>query len=501
LSTSQDPRVLTRSGVVRGRWKGETAAFLGIPYACAPVGDRRFGPPEPTDPWSGERYAGRLGPTPQRRPLAPVTTIPEPSIPGSDTLNLNVYTPHPAPTGGGLPVMVWIHGGGFIGGSAASPWYDGASFSRDGVVIVVISYRLGFDGFGWIQDAPLNRGLLDQIAALEWVQDNIAAFGGDPTAVTIAGQSAGGRSVLTLLSSPRAQQLFRSAICQSGTGRTVLAAEAEHAGRAMATLADVEPTRAGWSRVAEDTILDVQAGFAAFERPQSVDPVAFVRGALFPPDKQFAFGPVVDGDLLPQSITTALAAGVGAHKPVLMGATAHEFTRVLAAAGASLAGIDVRQVLVEAGLPPQSAEQYLAGHPELPTPSVQLGQLTTEQMFRLPLLNWSRSRRRGRSADRTWLYDFRWAAEHPALVTHCTELPFVWDLLEADGVSRIHSEHPPQTLADAMHGSWVRFVTTGDPGWTPAANGLGMVFDQQPHEDQLLRPEQLLVDALNGQRD
>jgi len=120
LISRPDPRVLTRSGVVRGRWQGDTAAFLGIPYARAPIGDRRFGLPQPTEPWSGERDAGQLGPTPQRRPLAPVTTIPEPSIPGSDTLNLNVYTPHPAPTAGGLPVLVWIHGGGFVGGSETS---------------------------------------------------------------------------------------------------------------------------------------------------------------------------------------------------------------------------------------------------------------------------------------------------------------------------------------------------------------------------------------------
>jgi len=217
---------------------------------------------------------------------------------------------------------------------------------------------------------------------------------------------------------------------------------------------------------------------------------------LFPPGKQFAFGPVVDGDLLPQSITAALAAGVGGDKPVLMGATAHEFTRVLAAAEASLAGVDVHQVLVEAGLPPRRAEQYLAAHPELAAPSVQLGQLTTEQMFRLPLLNWSRSRRQAGSAHRTWLYDFRWAAQQVDLVTHCTELPFVWDLLEAGGVGRVHGEHPPRSLADAMHGSWVQFVTTGDPGWTSAITGRGMVFDEQPHEEKVLRPEQRLVDAL-----
>ena len=109
-----------------------------------------------------------------------MTAIPEPSFPGDATLNLNVFTPVPGEPDARLPVLVWIHGGGFKAGSPSSPWYDGRAFNRDGVVTVSISYRLGFDGFGWIPDAPHNRGLLDQIAALRWVQDNIAAFGGDP---------------------------------------------------------------------------------------------------------------------------------------------------------------------------------------------------------------------------------------------------------------------------------------------------------------------------------
>ena len=121
----------------------------------------------------------------------------------------------------------WKSGGAFSAGSPASPWYDGRSFSRDGIVVVTISYRLGFGGFGWIADAPVNRGTLDQIAALEWVRGNIAAFGGDPAAVTIAGQSACGTSVMTLLTAPRAQSLFRAAICMSGADRVQSLAPAE----------------------------------------------------------------------------------------------------------------------------------------------------------------------------------------------------------------------------------------------------------------------------------
>ena len=156
----------------------------------------------------GVRDALRYGPTPQRKALAEITTIPEPSIPGQDILNLNVFTPRPRAGNGSeelLPVLVYIHGGGYVAGSPASPWYDGVAFNRDGIVTVTVSYRLGFDGFGWLPDAPSNRGILDCLLALEWVRDNISQFGGDPARVTIAGQSAGGGAVMTLLTMPRAQ--------------------------------------------------------------------------------------------------------------------------------------------------------------------------------------------------------------------------------------------------------------------------------------------------------
>ena len=188
-STGTFVEVDTAAGRVRGAWRGEpgapeaSAAFLGIPFAEAPVGELRFAAPVPKAPWEGVRDALEFGATAQRGDPG-VTLIPEPSVPGESTLNVNVFTPRPvdAEPGAGLPVLVWIHGGGYFAGSPASPWYDGRRFNRDGVVTVSISYRLGFDGFGWIADAPSNRGVRDWLLALEWVRDNIAAFGGDPVA-------------------------------------------------------------------------------------------------------------------------------------------------------------------------------------------------------------------------------------------------------------------------------------------------------------------------------
>ena len=192
-----------------------------------------------------------------------------------------MFTPAPGDTSARLPVLVWIHGGGFFAGSPSSPWYDGVSYNRDGIVTVSLSYRLGFDGFGWISDAPTNRGLRDMILGLEWVRDNIAAFGGDPSQVTIAGQSAGGSAVMCLLASPLAQPLFARAISHSGGGLTRTIAEAERIGRDMADRAAVPPTRAGWSTLTEDAILDLQTAYMAptDEPPASAAEWVAVRSA------------------------------------------------------------------------------------------------------------------------------------------------------------------------------------------------------------------------------
>jgi para-nitrobenzyl esterase len=261
--------ITTPKGRVRGVHRaGGSCAFLGIPFALPPVGDHRFAAPVPHPGWSGVLDATAYGATPQRKPLTEVTLIPEPSIPGdSSTLNVNVFTPDPdRGSGDGLPVLVWIHGGGFVAGSPASPWYDGAAFNRDGVVTVTVSYRLGFDGFGWVADAPANRGVLDWLCALEWVRDNISAFGGDPTRVTIAGQSAGGAAVLTLLGMDRAQHLFHAVACLSGPTMHITAAAAEEFGRTLADRLGVPPTRAGLSAVDESRVLEVQHELAPVGR-------------------------------------------------------------------------------------------------------------------------------------------------------------------------------------------------------------------------------------------
>jgi len=490
-----DPIVTTTAGDVRGTWQDGGAVFLGIPYAAAPVGDLRFAAPQPPARWRGVRDATRPGPTPQRRLLGLEPSFPEPCVPGDETLNVNVFTPAPGEPGRRLPVMVWIHGGAFAAGSPVSPWYDGRSFSRDGVVVVTVSYRLGFHGFGWIEDAPLNRGTRDQLAALEWVRGNVAAFGGDPAAVTIAGQSAGGTSVMTLFTAPRAQPLFRAGICMSGADRVQTMAEAERTGRALAASAGVKPTVAGWSALTEDQALDAQDAFRV-PPPDRIDPVAFVRHVLTPAgDQGMPFGPVVDGDLLPQPVSDALASGVAAGKPLLIGVTAHEFTLWMLPAEEQLRGVDVVAAMAEAGLPRELAADYVASHPELPSAAALLGQLIGVQTFRQPMARWADLRAKT-SPDLTWLYDFRWPSPfYGDLAVHCVELPFAWDLLDADGVARTHGPNPPPELAAITHAAWVAFVTGGDPGWRPGSQGVAMVFGPAGGEQPVLDIERRLASA------
>ena len=197
-----EPIATTKQGKVRGSTEEGTAVFLGIPYAASPVGDARFAPPAPHERWEGTRDALAYGAT-ALQPEQEFTLIPEPTVPGDNCLNLNVFTPELGASA--LPVLVWIHGGGFFAGCSASPWYRGDRFARDGVVLVSINYRLGIEGFLAVEDGGVNRGVLDWLAALEWVQQNIEVFGGDPTKVTVAGQSAGGMAAAVLLSMPRAR--------------------------------------------------------------------------------------------------------------------------------------------------------------------------------------------------------------------------------------------------------------------------------------------------------
>ncbi len=474
------PVIDTTAGAVRGFHRAGSAVFLGIPYAEPPFGDRRFGAPEPRAPWSGVRDALEYGPTPQRRALAEVTAIPEPSIPGEDVLSLNVFTPataltpgsHGSPSGGaGLPVLVYIHGGGYVAGSPASPWYDGAAFNRDGVVVVVIAYRLGFEGFGWLPDAPVNRGALDWVLALEWVRDNIAAFGGDPARVTIAGQSAGGGAVMTLLTLPSARGLFAGAAALSAAPADIPLATAELATTDLADRLGVTADRAGFAAVTEQDILVALGNrFDPLEKPTAESLLAVTRGL----GGLITFGPVVDGDLHTGTVESGLRAGAGRDVPLLLGYTRDEFGGLVHAHRDLFDRWDPQELLGQLGLEPDLAGRYVAALPGMHSADV-LGRYTTDRVFRRHLAPWVDARG---GAAATYVYDFAWRSGANGLAGHCLDVPFVFDVLAEEHVAALAGPGAPQALADAVHGAYVEFIRTGSPGW-PAHDddGAVMVFD------------------------
>jgi para-nitrobenzyl esterase len=458
-----DPIVQTTAGAVRGRWRTDengnaSAAFLGIPFAEPPVGQLRFEAPVAHAPWDGVRDAGEMGATPQRRPYAEVTAIPEPSFPGDSTLNVNVFTPSPSDPGTRtklLPVLVWIHGGGFIAGSPASPWYDGRAFNRDGVVTVNVSYRLGFDGFGWIPDAPSNRGVRDWLLALEWVRANVASFGGDPDRVTIGGQSAGGGALLHLLAMEQAQHLFHRVLAVSPSAPAVPAETAERIARRMAELVGVEPTKAGFATIADEDLRDLVDRAAG----AGDDPAAQLAALL----ADGPSGPMIDGDLVARPVAESLAQGIGANKPLVLGATDDEFSGALAPMRDRLRFVPARILLRRLGLPAPVRGAYIRANLDVRARGVAAtaGRYVTDVVFRAPALQAAQSR----GVSLTWLYRFSWRSSISGLAEHCLDVPFWFDCLADESVAALAGPSAPQSLATELHGRAVHYIASGDPGW------------------------------------
>ncbi|MFF4366875.1 carboxylesterase/lipase family protein [Streptomyces sp. NPDC001594] len=457
------PRAGTGHGVVEGRWEaGGTAVFRGVPYAAPPTGPLRFAAPRPPDAWEGVRDAGAFGPTAPKVPYPPAfaALLSDPEIPGEDCLTVNVWTPDPAP-GARLPVMVWIHGGAHTRGSSAVPVYDGSAFARDGVVLVSFNFRLGVLGYGLFPDAPANRGLLDQIAALEWVRDNIAAFGGDPGRVTVFGESAGAISIGALLAAPRAAGLFARAVLQSGAPEALPRDQVRTMVRRMAARLRVPATARAFEGVGLHTLLAAQE--AAMRRSSPV---------LGGP----AFGLVIDPDTLPAD---PLEAAASSDVPLLMGWTAQEHRLWLAPTGGGrlldrLGPLAVAYGQLRGGKDRAAVRALRAALPDL-SPADLAGHLVTDRLLRDPL---RRIAAAGRPAP-SHLYEFRWPSGLPGLgACHALELGFVFDTLALPESAWLAGPDAPQALADEMHRAWVGYAATGDPGWAPwDGNGPPKVFD------------------------
>src|SRR5580704_12862197 len=461
---AQHPVVRLRDGMVRGRVESGVSAFLGIPYAAPPFGPNRMRPPQPGPAWTGERDATSFGPTVPKGDYPPqyVPLFPEVVIPGEDCLNLNVWTPEVG--AGGRPVLVWIHGGSFMNGSGSVGAYDGAAFARDGVVCVTINYRLAAEGFLFLDDGITNLGLLDQLAALRWVQENIAAFGGDPGRVTVAGESAGAMSVTTLLSMPLASGLFGQAIAQSGAGaHTLTEDEGRMVGGYLAEALGVPADRDSISavplekfvRAASDLVVEVQT---------TPDPARWGQLTL----SLLPFAPTVDGAVLPEAPVTAIAAGQGRGVRLLAGSNRDE-ARLFLVAPAAIDLIDDPALEAAAGaygLSPGDLAIYRANRPGASAGDV-LAAVVTDWFFRIPAIRVAEARAAS-GAGGTWLYRFDHltpADNHQLGACHAAELPFVFDTISRDEVRPLIGDTPAQAVADQAHQVWVDFVTSGDPGW------------------------------------
>ena len=395
-----DVVALTARGRLRGARDGPALRFLGIPYAQSPASAGRFGAPAAPDRWDGTRDALRYGAT-SPQPDRGITLIPEPIIAGDNELNLNVFTPDLGAAR--LPVLVWIHGGGFFGGGNASPWYRGGPFARDGVVLASINYRLGAEGFLEVPGAPANRAVRDWVRALEWVQENIAAFGGDPARVTIAGQSAGGGACAALLGVPAARGLFRAAACMSGGPalmqtadgvRAVAAQMARHLGVPALDRAALEQTPAETILAAQGAV--TTAGLGA--RTAAALATLLGSGLTLP------WAPWADGDVVTEEPMRAAVSPRHRDVALLAGATAHEFNMAWLPADWITEDM-AAEGLAGAGVPAPLAAAYLdrAG----PRPGGAVGQAVTDRTFRVPAQQLATAKTEAGGA--AWTYDFRWA--------------------------------------------------------------------------------------------
>ncbi|MFI0740731.1 carboxylesterase/lipase family protein [Streptomyces sp. NPDC021100] len=449
------PKVRTTEGLVEGRWRQGSAEFRGIPYAEPPVGELRFAAPVPARGGEGVRQAVEFGPTAPQS--GPVRTRGDG---GTDWLTLNVSTPDPGAAG--LPVLVWIPGGGYMTADASDPMYDPAALVAAGIVVVSVNYRVGAEGFALLDGVPANRGFLDQIAALRWVRRNVAAFGGDPGLVTVAGQSAGAGSIAALLTMERARGLFRRAIAHSVPGIHCTRALGERVARTLAHRLGATPTAAAlaavdpWRLAAEVTALgaELPGPYGEWGRLARL-------GA--------AMGPVVDGDVLPESPWAALAGGRAPGIELLVGHTRDEFRlfSVMSGRAGTFTDEEARTALDLFAPRPGGADAYRATFPGA-TPEEVLETVYSDALFRMPSLCLARAN--GTAGGVSFLFEL--ALEVPAFgACHSLDVPLAFGTLDSPNGVGLLGEHPTaaaRAVSRELLRAWTGFVTSGDPGW-PAA--------------------------------
>lgn len=490
--------VQTRYGKVEGTHEGSIFTWKGIPYAQAPIGSLRFRAPQSPESWDGIRDATKFGSICVQvpNPLSQADGMHQ----SEDCLNLNVWSP--AADGKRRPVMVWIHGGAFVFGSGQSPWYDGTSFALEGdVVVVTINYRLGPFGFLYLDRmgggdyaSSGNCALLDQVAALQWVQENIAAFGGDPNRVTLFGESAGSMSVGALLTMPAAKGLFHQAIMESGLPIPMRDGEAAH-------------------ETTQHVLAALQVEEEALETLQKIPAHKILEAAeTIPAGRGLTWRPVLDGTAIPQSFETAIEAGAAMDIPVIIGCNWNELTlwTVRDPIWRQVVDDDERVQTFAAqwgAVAPEAARFYLDGKNGQAMLDA-LTQMGSYRAFGAPIQTLA-TRQVGKAP--VWVYRFDWqsrAGNGALKACHALEIPFVFNTIDHPSAMALTGDAPDrQTVANQMHHAWIAFAKTGNPNteeipdWPPydLEDRPTMIFNTKSHvENDPYGDERILWEHIFG---
>ena len=463
------PVVTTEAGKVQGRVLNGISVFKNIPYAAAPVGSLKFAAPARQAAWTGVRDAVEEGPTapfniPPSPDISPDAVFGKGWVKGGDYLTVNIWTPDVST--GNLPVMVYIHGGAFVLGTANVPLFDGRQFATKGVVMVSLNYRLGIEGFLKIKDVPSNLGIRDQLAALQWVKNNIVAFGGDPGNVTIFGESAGGMSVAVLSVCPAAKGLFKRAIMLSGSGQAVFSSEqADRIAKAYTKKLKIKNTVKDWSKFTPEQLLAAQAQVTPkmvnLETEEYADPTG---GAVM-------FFPVIDGDIVPDLPLKSLENGVADNVDLLLGYNSDEANYFLVPMGL-MKKIKYNFILNKAIKLVHPAPSAISAVYKKAYPKKTLGEIfssiLTAYQFLVPAVRFA-DQHAGRK-NNTYMYEFAWPSSVAKGIYgayHGIALPFVFnnlDIVKGEG-KMLGTGNVDPKLAKNMQDAFVKFAKTGNPGW------------------------------------
>ena len=477
--TVDNPVVQTSYGPVRGSDDGRVKAWKGVRYAAPPVGELRWRAPRPPEPWTDVADATRFG-TACPQPTDPGVPLDLGAPEGEDCLTLNIWASSDTEPGEGKPVMVWVHGGAYIFGSASQPLYDGGVLAAGGdVVVVSLNYRLGALGFldlssfnSTAQRFDSNIGLRDVLAGLRWVRRNIAAFGGDPNRVTLFGESAGGGIVTTLLTTPAAEGLFSAAIAQSSPATSVYdSTRARRVAEMILDKLNVEPSQIGRLR-------DVPAQAIVAASKDVFDEVPLrTPGTL-------AFAPIVDGDLVPDYPVKMAREGRSHPVPLIIGTNKEEAAlfRWMKSPLMPITPTAIRAMFAEIAAEQPSLQlpteaQIGSAYAGLRVKARGMG-VARDVAFRMPSV-WLAE---GHSAvAEVYLYRFDWSTPMLKVLrigaTHATELPYVWGNLIAgpkDITFRLGGLKTGRAVSARMRARWLNFATQGkpiglpgEPDWTP----------------------------------